>query len=153
MLYRNGLHEALKGQQAVVSSWNTRNSTQTSEENSFTLIVVKYCNTLPRDVMELPSLEIFKTLSTCCSWLCFEQGFGLQSLQRPLLTSASCDSLRSCESQIAATLNASITDQSSENSETFKNESTWRLFSLLLWPTWIFFCCILIIFVPTWWFF
>ena len=65
----------------------------TNLQNFFTLWVTEHWNRLPREVMESPSLEIFKThLATyLCDLLqgtCFSRGVGLRDLQRSFSTPA-----------------------------------------------------------------
>lgn len=77
----------VKAQEAVDGNFNTKRTF------FFTVSVFKHWSRSPREFMESPSLEMFRTVSTwswaaCCSQPCFEQGSRLDNLQRPLPMSA-----------------------------------------------------------------
>lgn len=148
-LYQDTKHESLKGQEVVGSNWNTIQYCKTLHYYG----IVLYClNAAMHSAEMLGTLHLWiysKPWVTNCIQSCFDQRLGLHNLQKALPTSASCDFV-DCRLQ-----NAFITDQPSENSETFKNErkkerNTWIAFSLLFRSTWMFFSCVIIFFCSKW---
>jgi len=71
--------------------WPEENSFSISEENYFFAVrVTKHCHRLPREVVDSPSMVIFKSCldmvqTTCSWWLCLSRLGGPDDLQRSLL--------------------------------------------------------------------